>query len=127
MITVTHKAWGCFATSELAFPRSISAYDAAYATGIIEAAYPLPAIKTVIECVPDDVQDHMHNCIIVWEIATCQTCGGYHLDMAALFDYDFDRSLAFNYPCGEYVHWHQIDEGLRAYQLASTLGMGSVH
>lgn len=78
----------------------------------------VPAIRLVTEVFPMDRESPFHNSVVIWEVRVpCECCGKYKWEIAAIWDFNFDRCMDFNYAYGEYVNARQIEEGVEMYRL----------
>lgn len=92
-------------------------YTRAYTMGIAKPRHLPPAIRLVPEVCSAGKLNPFYSSLILWEVRTqCPCCGNYQWSIVAIWDFNFDRCMDFNYAYGVYVNARQIEEGIAMYQ-----------
>ncbi len=120
MYTITHYNTEGWWTVDV--PHDDPWPDIGYLLGHTGPKHPVPAVVTEVVWVPFEAGGPNADSLMILSNYICPCCGGIYKDIAALWDFDFDRAADFFIPYGEYVNGRQLDEGIQAYREMSVSG-----
>lgn len=99
-----------------------------YILGKDKPNFPVPAIKVDVAVVPNDSRLSFHNTVTWFEQREfCYDCGGPHVTLVGIVDFDADRSTAFWLTPNVYHNKREIDEGVELYKLEQSLLSSARH